>query len=105
MKTLIVLLTAIVTTLACNSTHKDSTPLNSEQSITVQSSAKVFSAEATAVLAKALAAHGGDHYEQAHYQFVLREKTYAFINDGSSFRYQVSSMKGDNFMNRSDEQQ
>lgn len=95
MKTIFTLLSVIVLATACNTGTPASEVPKSEQAITSLSAAKTFSAEATAVLAKALEAHGGDAYNQAHYQFVFRDKTYTFQNDGTTFRYQVTSTKGD----------
>ena len=43
--------------------------------------------KAEQVLAKAIQAHGGQGYEQAHYQFVFRDKSYTFKNEDQSYEY------------------
>ncbi|MFK8057621.1 MAG: DUF6503 family protein [Saprospiraceae bacterium] len=88
MKTLVFLLAALALMMACKSAQTSDDSVAVEQ-VVAQTPAKVFSAEATAVLAKALNAHGGDRYEKAHYQFVFRGKKYTFKNEGSEFRYEV----------------
>lgn len=42
------------------------------------------------VLAQAVEAHGGSKYDQAHYQFVFREKTYTFRNDNGKYHYTMT---------------
>lgn len=47
------------------------------------------------VFAETLKAHGGDLYETAAYEFVFRNKTYTFENEGSTYHYTVTSQIGD----------
>jgi len=91
MKSGLFLFFLVVITFACGSGKPQAAPQKLEQT-----PAKVFSPKATAVLAKALKAHGGDLYEKAHYQFMFRDKTYTFQNDGADYRYEVSSEKDGN---------
>ena len=86
MKSLVTLILLGIFTFACSSEKPQTTKGENEQ--VEQAPAKTFSPEATALLAKALQAHGGDRYESAHYQFVFRDKTYTFKNDGASYRYE-----------------
>jgi hypothetical protein len=50
------------------------------------------------IFEQTLEAHGGDLYETASYEFVFRDKTYTFKNDGSSYHYSVTSQKGDSLI-------
>ena len=88
MRFLLLLLTSLSLIFACQSSKN---VLASRSSGTP---AKVFSPEATSVLAKALKAHGGDLYENAHYQFVFRKKTFTFQNNGPVYRYKSVQEKG-----------
>ncbi|MFK8163921.1 MAG: DUF6503 family protein [Lewinella sp.] len=47
------------------------------------------------VLDQALAAHGSGKYDEAHFQFVFREKTYTFHNDGGNYTYTLTQEKDD----------
>jgi len=76
---------------ACGSGKPQTTVIAKHQ--IEQAPTKTFSAEARAVLAKALEAHGGDRYETAYYQFVFRDKAYKFKNNGSSYRYELIQEK------------
>jgi hypothetical protein len=82
MKILLLLLTSLTLIVACQSSK------NAKTSMGDSAPAKVFAPEATAVLAKALKAHGGDKYEKAHYRFVFRKKTFTFHNNGAEYRYE-----------------
>ncbi len=57
-----------------------------------ESPVKVLS-NAEKVLNRTVEAHGGARYNSANYSFVFRDKAYTFQNDGSNFRYSVSSKK------------
>ena len=39
------------------------------------------------LIMQAVDAYGGDRYDRAHYEFVFRDKTYTFMNDGPRYRY------------------
>jgi len=45
------------------------------------------------ILNKTLAAHGGDKYANAHYQFVFRNKTYTFKNNNDFYEYRMTQEK------------
>ena len=45
------------------------------------------------ILDQAITAHGGGKYDTAHYQFVFRDKTYTFHNDGGDFTYTLTQEK------------
>ncbi|WP_020570946.1 DUF6503 family protein [Neolewinella persica] len=45
------------------------------------------------VLDQALAAHSNGKYDQAHYQFVFRGKTYTFYNNGGQYTYTLTHEK------------
>jgi hypothetical protein len=45
------------------------------------------------VLDQAIAAHSSGKYDEAHYQFVFREKTYTFHNDEGSYTYTLTHEK------------
>ncbi len=45
------------------------------------------------ILAQAIKAHGGKKYDQAHYQFVFRSKTYTFKNDQDRYEYTIRYQK------------
>lgn len=47
--------------------------------------------KASAVISKAIEAHGGSLYDQAAYSFIFRKNTYTFKNDGLLYTYQVDS--------------
>jgi hypothetical protein len=49
--------------------------------------------KASQILQETIKAHGGDLYEKAHYQFVFRDKTFTFKNNGNNFTYTVESTK------------
>lgn len=49
--------------------------------------------EAEALLQQAFIAHGGKRYEEAHYQFVFREKVYTFRNSADGYLYTVTEDK------------
>lgn len=51
--------------------------------------------KADKVLNRAFKAHGGQKYEQAKYSFTFRNKDYNFENNGTNFKYEVKSNKGD----------
>lgn len=46
------------------------------------------------IIAKAILAHGGSKYDQAHYSFVFRERGYIFRNRGKEYTYLMTSNKG-----------
>jgi len=48
------------------------------------------------IINRAIAAHGGERYKQAHYSFVFRDKEYQFKNDGDAFTYTHSVEKDGN---------
>ncbi|MFT5017912.1 MAG: hypothetical protein ACI9G6_002692 [Limisphaerales bacterium] len=45
------------------------------------------------ILGDAVVAHGDNRYETANYSFIFLKKNYTFKNDGTSYRYSVSSEK------------
>ena len=45
------------------------------------------------LLDRTVEAHGGDRYNMANYGFVFRGKDYTFANDGTSYRYSVTTEK------------
>ena len=50
-------------------------------------------AKGEAILASAIAAHGGEAYETAHYKFVFRGKTYTFHNQKELYTYTMTRNK------------
>lgn len=48
---------------------------------------------AIAMVRRTVASHGGMAYENAHYAFVFRDKTYTFQNDGNNYVYTVTYEK------------
>lgn len=50
-------------------------------------------AKAEQVFRQALKAHGGSKYDDAHYQFVFRDKTYTFKNDQTGYTYTMDREK------------
>jgi hypothetical protein len=62
-------------------------------------------AQGKALIESAVAAHGGPAYEQAHYQFVFRDKTYTFHNDKDLYAYTRTSTKnGQTILDKMDNQ-
>lgn len=55
--------------------------------------AKASTKSAKQILDKAIAAHGGQLYNKAHYSFVFRKKKYTFKNNKKDFHYTVSQTK------------
>ncbi|MFK7935193.1 MAG: DUF6503 family protein [Saprospiraceae bacterium] len=49
--------------------------------------------QAGKVIEKAINAHGGQRYETASYQFVFRDKTYTFKNNGVDYEYTLQYTK------------
>jgi len=45
------------------------------------------------VIFDAIDAHGGDRYEEGHFEFVFRKKLFTFQNDGEKFEYTASYEK------------
>ena len=46
------------------------------------------------LIAKTLAAHGGQRYDEAHYRFTFRDKAYTFQNNGATYRYTRTDSTG-----------
>ena len=51
--------------------------------------------KADKIIDKAISAHGGAKYDQAHYSFMFREKGYIFHNNGDLYTYLMTSNKGE----------
>lgn len=62
-------------------------------SATVNTTTTKPTSPATALLAKVIQAHGGQKYDNAHYQFVFRGKTYTFSNHGEQYNYSSTQNK------------
>ena len=45
------------------------------------------------IINEAINAHGGEKYDEAHYSFEFRDKTYVFHNQGTKFDYEVTATK------------
>lgn len=64
---------------SCRTSHKSSKTLS----------------KAEQIIQNTILAHGGDKYDKAHYQFVFRNKTYTFENNGDLYEYTVLAKKDD----------
>ena len=51
--------------------------------------------QGSAIISKAIQAHGGELYDQADYTFVFRKNKYHFKNNGGEFTYQVERKGAD----------
>jgi len=49
--------------------------------------------KAEQIIGNAIKAHGGTKYDDAHYQFVFRDKTYTFKNDKEGYTYTLNQEK------------
>lgn len=85
---LVITITLFVSLIACSNSSKkvlETTELNSS----------VPMSKAEEIISKAIIAHGGEKYDQAHYSFVFRKKGYIFHNQGETFTYLMTSNKDD----------
>ncbi|WP_046755887.1 DUF6503 family protein [Kordia jejudonensis] len=81
--------------VACDAKEKSTS--NSETPTSVEESAQAETTKtvdkATKIIEETIQSHGGELYDEANYQFVFRDKTYRFKNDGNSYVYEVESTK------------
>lgn len=72
--------------LSCNTSKKQAVSSDVIENIDTMS-------KADKIIDKAIKAHGGGKYDQAHYSFVFRDKGYIFQNQGDQYTYLVTSKK------------
>lgn len=88
---------AVVVLLSCFvacKTEKKSTVTTKTASTHSQEQLKTVT-KASAILDETIKAHGGELYNQAHYQFTFRNKTYRFKNNGTHYTYESLSHNND----------
>lgn len=84
----ILLLSALITLAACTSPKPSGNQAASQPEVINKALTK-----ADRILANTVQAHGGALYDQAHYSFTFRKRTYTFQNNGDAFRYTVDRSK------------
>ncbi|WP_298507582.1 DUF6503 family protein [uncultured Kordia sp.] len=93
----LLLITLFLSLIACDSKEK---PTAQQKTVAVSETTPKETPKtadkATNVLQESIKAHGGELYDQAHYQFVFRDKEYTFKNNGTVYTYIVKSAKDGN---------
>jgi len=77
-------------TLGCKQDTKKEKP-NARAPLSIPN--KNLASKAESLVTETINAHGGDLYDNAHYSFTFRDKTYSFKNSNNSYRYTVTSIK------------
>lgn len=83
--------------LSCDSKEKSTT---SSKAIVVEETTEKETPKkldkARKILKETIKAHGGVLYDKANYEFVFRDRTFRFRNNGTSYQYEAESTKDGN---------
>lgn len=82
---------------SCNFKDKKTEPQVIEEEV-IFFEKPISLSKAENILDEAIAAHGGDLYNSAHYSFVFRKNIYQFKNDDSSYEYTKTYKKRDSLI-------
>lgn len=90
-------LTLLLCLSSCTTKKKDTSASSEEKEVIIQKttipSAVKKKDKADSLVARTIAAHGGERYEKAHYGFKFRGKHYTFQNRPGGYTYTVTSQK------------
>lgn len=76
---------------SCIQVREKKTLLSETISDSAEIANKITDIKADKIIEKAISAHGGNLYDQAHYSFIFRKKEYSFKNNDASFTYEVNT--------------
>ncbi|HDZ14798.1 hypothetical protein LCGC14_1150270 [marine sediment metagenome] len=102
MKNIILILCAIllVFVCSCNTGGKKNTDTSDEMGVATQKgnaqSKTTTMDKADSLVTKTIAAHGGELYDTAHYEFKFRKNRYTFHNKKEGYIYSTTSQKDGN---------
>lgn len=79
---------------SCSSSGSAESQMNTEEEMVPEKRV----GEAFEIIDRSIEAHGGKQYDEAHFQFVFRDRIFTFNNDGDTYEYTATySKEGDSY--------
>lgn len=85
----VLIFVAFIGLLSCKTAKQNNKEVENTITKIVNVPPIIILTEGEKVIGATIKAHGGDLYDEAHYSFVFRKKTYTFQNSKSGYKYTV----------------